>query len=141
MKRSAGFTLIELVVVIVLLGILAAVAVPKFVNLSDNARDTAALSVAGSISSGSAVNFGQYSAKGGAAASGAPYAITGTAAQVCTAATLQNFVTGVALLDGATAATGNNNTNFKIGASATSAACAGGGSTVTCTVTAWGTNA
>ncbi|MGL4204867.1 MAG: type IV pilin protein, partial [Aeromonadaceae bacterium] len=33
MKRSAGFTLIELVIVIVILGILAVTAAPKFLNL------------------------------------------------------------------------------------------------------------
>lgn len=38
MKRNAGFTLIELVIVIIVLGILAATAVPKFINLQDDAR-------------------------------------------------------------------------------------------------------
>ena len=38
MKRSAGFTLIELVIVIVILGILAVTAAPKFLNLQSDAR-------------------------------------------------------------------------------------------------------
>ena len=38
MKRSAGFTLIELVIIIVILGILAITAAPKFLNLQGDAR-------------------------------------------------------------------------------------------------------
>ncbi|ACK45049.1 type II secretion system protein [Shewanella baltica] len=38
MKRQQGFTLIELVVVIIILGILAVTAAPKFINLQSDAR-------------------------------------------------------------------------------------------------------
>ena len=41
MKKQNGFTLIELVVVIVILGILAATALPKFVDLSGEAEGAA----------------------------------------------------------------------------------------------------
>ena len=51
-RSNAGFTIIELVIVIVILGILAGVAIPKFFNLSVKAKESACKGSLGGLRSG-----------------------------------------------------------------------------------------
>jgi len=55
-RQQSGFTLIELVMVIVILGILAVVAVPQFLDLRGDARQASLQGIAGALSSASAIN-------------------------------------------------------------------------------------
>lgn len=76
-KTQAGFTLIELVVVIVLLGILGVTALGKFQDLSGEAETAAMEGIASELSSGSTINY----AKGLVTAGGvAPLVIGSTQA-------------------------------------------------------------
>lgn len=62
-QTQKGFTLIELVMVIVILGVLAATALPKFVDLKSDANKAAASGFTGALASANAINYGTCSIK------------------------------------------------------------------------------
>jgi MSHA pilin protein MshA len=117
-KRQTGFTLIELIMVIVILGVLAAVAIPKFTNLSADANAAAAQSVAGSLSAAAATNYAVRSAK----------PTNGVAVTSC--ATAVNTLQGEALPTGA-----GGTYVISDGSSATGATAVAANATASCTLT------
>ena len=98
MKRQNGFTLIELVVVIVILGILAVTAAPKFLNLQDDARASSLQGLKGAIEGAAGITYGKAAIQGKeAAVSGSVDNITVVYGYpAATSAALTSAVTGLA---------------------------------------------
>ncbi len=63
-SRETGFTLVELVIVIVLLGLLAVTALPRFLDITDQAQTAAVEGVAGGFTMGTALVRAQWMADG-----------------------------------------------------------------------------
>lgn len=107
MRNEKGFTLIELVMVIVILGILTAVAVPKFIDLRTEAQTASLQGVVGNISSASAVNYAGRTAN---PAKGEATVGTDLTCQTAAAAILQGGIPDGYTLDDTTALVAGPNT-------------------------------
>jgi len=84
-KSQSGFTLIELVVVIVLLGILGVTALGRFQDLSSDAQAAAIAGIASELTSASAINYAEGILDG-------TYTVTLNAADICTTAILDDLL-------------------------------------------------
>jgi len=62
--RNSGFTLIELIIVILILGILSVTAAPRFLNLQDDARNATLSGMAGAIRSGLDLGYAKLAING-----------------------------------------------------------------------------
>ena len=80
LKNQKGFTLVEMIVVIVILGILAGAAIPAYINLQTDAEAASNMAYIGALRSATAMRFGQQLVREGDDTAGTDDDVIGTAA-------------------------------------------------------------
>lgn len=76
MNKQSGFTLIELVIVVVILGFLAVTAIPKFIDLTDQAKQANIEGMAGGFATGVSLARAQWEAQGRSTNAGGQNVVT-----------------------------------------------------------------
>ncbi|MBO1270629.1 MULTISPECIES: type II secretion system protein [Shewanella] len=92
MRKQQGFTLIELVVVIIILGILAVVAAPKFINLQSDARVSALQGLKGAIQGANSLVYSKAALAGQETASSATNIDIGNGTSTVNVSTIYGYM-------------------------------------------------
>ena len=91
LKNQTGFTLVEIIAVLILLGILAAVAIPRYMSLQDQARQSAAQAGIAEAKARLATGYGIELLQGAGATPGMTAILAEAAMTTATAMTIGDF--------------------------------------------------